>query len=152
MEGMVKIKIMLPETDWHLYKVEVVWAEPLGDNLYRVGNSPFFADNISYHDIIFAIANEEDGPLIFKSVRERSGNSTYRIILAGETTYDMFRDFMQPLADIGCSYESLKGFHFTLKVPLGVSLKEVELLLKKGAADGILIFEASHQYNVEEEL
>lgn len=151
-EGMVKIKIMLPGSDWYTFKAETVWAEPLGDNLYKMGNSPFFADNISYHDVIFAIAPGEGEPLIFKSVRKRSGNSTYRIMLAGDTTYEAFCGYMEPLVGMGCSYEDIKKFHFSCRVPADIPLNEVEAFLRNGAGNGILIYEASHRYNAKEEL
>ena len=148
-DGMVKIRITLPESDWHKFAAETAWATPLGDDLYRIENSLFFADGISYHDIVFA--RKEDGieiPLV-KGVTKRSGNSTYRILLSDMAGYEKFCAYIAPLTAIGCTYQGLKGHQFSLNVPSSVPVLQVHPVLQKGDEEGIWFFESSHIYMMD---
>ncbi|HWB27201.1 MAG TPA: DUF4265 domain-containing protein [Chitinophagaceae bacterium] len=151
-ENMVQVKIMLPENDWYSFKAETIWATPLGDNLYRVENPPFFADNISYLDVVFAWHDTERNWLIFKSVRQRSGNSTFRIILGDDSTYETFCAGIAPALEMGCTYENIKNHQFALNVPAGVDIKSVTGILNKGQTAGVWYFEPSHIFNDKEVL
>lgn len=146
----VKIKIMLPGSDWYKFKAETLWATPLGENLYRIENPPFFADNISYHDVVFAI--EFEGKLLFKSVRQRSSHSTYRIMPARDVSLEAITGYVEPLKQLGCSYAIFQNHQLALDVPNAEATVQAEALLNKGEADGILIHEASHRYEAGEEL
>ena len=53
--------------------VESVWAAKEG-NGYRIKNSPLFAPNIAYDDIISV--EDDNGELFFDDIIEESGNST----------------------------------------------------------------------------
>lgn len=143
---------MLPGSEWYTFKAETIWAEALGDNLYKLKNSPFFADNISYGDIVFAAQPEEGSELLFKSVRERSRNSTYRIMLAGDTTRQTFDEHIQPLLDKNCTYALYKDYQFALNVPPEVEFRLVDELLTKGEKEGLWFYEASHRYDEQEQL
>ena len=145
----VKIKIMLPGSDWYTFKAETVWATPLGENLYRIDNTPFFADNISYHDVVFAIGHE--GYLLFKSVRQRSGHSTYRVMPAKEVSVEAVTTYLETLKELGCTCGVFKSHHLSLNVPAGLAA-QADILLNVGEEEGILIYEASHRYNEQEEL
>jgi hypothetical protein len=61
--------------------VETLWAFDLGENRYRLDNSPFYAYSVSVGDVVFAPVDPTDGRPTFKSVLEKSGNRTVRIIL-----------------------------------------------------------------------
>jgi len=145
----VKIKMMLPGSDWYTFKAETVWATPVGENLYRVENPPFFADNISYHDVVFAI--EHDGYLLVKSVRQRSGHSTYRIMPAKDVSFATVTAYIEPLTQLGCTYGVFKVHQLALNAPAGAA-EQVDILLGKGEEESVLIYEASHRYNEQEEL
>ena len=42
--------------------VETLWAVPVGENLYRLDNSPFFAYRVSWEDVVHA-EPDSDGVL-----------------------------------------------------------------------------------------
>lgn len=146
----VKIKIMLPGSDWYTYRAETVWATPLGDNLYRIENPPFFADNISYHDIVFAV--DYEGKLLFKSVRQRSGHSTYRVMPAKDVSFAALIEYIEVLKQLGCTYAILQDHQLALDVPIAGAVAKADELLDKGEKDGILVYESSHRYDEGEEL
>ncbi|HVX52441.1 MAG TPA: DUF4265 domain-containing protein [Chitinophagaceae bacterium] len=149
---MVKLRIVLPECSWHSFKAETVWATMLEDNLYRLENTPFFADNVSYHDIVFAWYDEERDALIVKSVQQRSGNSTFRIILADGIPYETFCTAIEKAQQPGCTYEGYKNYQFALNIPPAVDVKDVIAVLKDGEKAGTWYFEPSHVFDAGEQL
>lgn len=63
---------------------ESVWALPLGDDLYEIRNTPFYAYDINWGDVVRA---HSDDPKLKPEVREvvkRSGNKTLRVIFNEE--------------------------------------------------------------------
>lgn len=139
-----KIKIILPEADWHQYAAETLWVNPLGDGKYILENSPFFANDLSYKDTIYAEYDEDEGFPVFKKVLERSKHSTYRIFFLEGKKLDEFEKYFDALLKIGCTYEGMHNTHFSVDVPAETDVMEAFNLLKKGEVDGIWFFESSH--------
>lgn len=71
---LVKIFVNLDPADWHDYKTESVWAEPLSDGVYRLRNVPFYAVGLSHDDVVRASLVDND--LVLEGVERRSGHST----------------------------------------------------------------------------
>ncbi|MCH1919383.1 DUF4265 domain-containing protein [Shewanella sp. A3A] len=59
MENLVKIRIELEPENALEAGSETLWAEPLGNNLYKLQNSLFGAYGFSYLDIVQAIGNDD---------------------------------------------------------------------------------------------
>lgn len=57
---------------------ELIWVKPIGNELYKIDNIPFFAPNLAYEDII-SIEHEGD-KLYFENLIEMSGNSTVQVV------------------------------------------------------------------------
>jgi hypothetical protein len=57
-EQLVKIVFNLPKNDGPVAK-ESLWAEPLGANVYRVRNFPFYLYGFSEYDVVRG--SSEDG-------------------------------------------------------------------------------------------
>jgi hypothetical protein len=74
---MIKVTIPLPEDNLAGAATESVWAEPQGNGTYRIKNVPFYAKGISFDDLVKA--EPKDDVLMFESVVQHSGHSTYRI-------------------------------------------------------------------------
>jgi hypothetical protein len=72
---MVKVKLESPDGD-----VETLWATPVGEHLYRLENSPFFAYGVSWLDVVEA-RPDPAGQLAMARVVEKSGHRTVRVIL-----------------------------------------------------------------------
>ncbi len=139
-----KIKIILPETDWHHYAAETLWVNSLGDNKYVLENSPFFANDLSYKDSVYAEYDKNEGFPVFKKVIERSKHSTYRIFLTEGESFENFERYFNPIFEIGCTYEGMNNTHFSVDVPAGTDVMKTFELLKKGEKDGIWFFESTH--------
>ena len=61
-----------------------MWAESLGQDLYRIRNVPFFAYGINFHDVVRATADSPELKPEIREVVEPSGHRTLRIIFAGD--------------------------------------------------------------------
>jgi hypothetical protein len=77
--ALVKVKFVLDPGEWHGSATETLWAAPVGQNQYRLENSPFYAFGVSYQDVV--AAQRTDNELEFVSVVSRGGHSTYRILV-----------------------------------------------------------------------
>lgn len=111
------------------FDVETMWAVPLGDDRYRLDNTPFYAYGVSWDDIIIAKA-QKDGFPVFESCAEKSGNSTVRIIFTEEEVQGLSAETMlAQLAEMGCSYEGADASYYAVNVPADTDLSEIAELL-----------------------
>lgn len=107
-------------------------------------NSPFFAFGVSYQDVVEA---EQDGEIYrFRKVLERSGRSTYRVILQGERTIkdSEFLERWRPFHDAGCTYESANNKYIAVDMPPAIDVHHLYHLLQEGEDAGIWVFEEGH--------
>jgi len=105
--------------------VETLWAVPLGNDLYRLDNSPFFMYRVSWQDLVRA-EPDADGVLTLVNVAEKSGNRTVRVMMQTcKTTSEEAKPFLNGLLDLGCSYEGFQPRLVSINVPVGVDLKTV---------------------------
>ena len=77
-DNMVKVYVDLPN-HWAVGG-ESLWATPLGKDLYRLENVPFYAYGLHFHDVVLATANDEDLKPEIQQVAEASGHQTFRIL------------------------------------------------------------------------
>ncbi|WP_373051423.1 DUF4265 domain-containing protein [Thalassovita aquimarina] len=133
--------IELPADAWHGHATESVFVEGLGQDRYRLQNSPFFATGLSYRDIVIA---RQNGPkLLFEKLLFIGGHSTYRIIPSDDADHRQFRAFLARLEDIGCSWEhgNLGYMLYAVDVPPETNIHTAYELLEAGEAAGIWDFE-----------
>jgi len=106
--------------------VETLWATSLGDDKYKIDNSPFWAYGVSWEDVVFAPFSETDGHPAFQFVVAKSGNRTVRVIfdIPIEDRSDSDRT-LQDLVALGCSYEGANRKYVSVNIPPGVDLDQV---------------------------
>ena|SRR5438876_5416359 len=73
---LVKVQLSGPDGD-----VETLWAKPVGDDLYELDNTPWYAYGVSWKDVIEARPAEPDAFPEFIRVVRKSGYRTIRLIL-----------------------------------------------------------------------
>jgi Domain of unknown function (DUF4265) len=61
------------------YEAETLWALPIGHDLYELRNSPWYAYDLNWGDVVQCIGAEDDLPLVI-TVSRRSGHQTLRVI------------------------------------------------------------------------
>lgn len=120
-----KVLFRVPDDDGGA-TVETLWAFPLGDDRYKLDNSPFYAYGVSWQDIVFAPVDRKEGLPTFQSVIAKSGNRTIRVIFDPPVSPDNASDpVLQGLLTLGCSYEGANPKYMSINVPPGVELQEV---------------------------
>lgn len=112
--------------------VETLWATPLGDDRYKLDNSPFYAYGVSWEDVVFAPIDTQEGFPTFQSIVEKSGNRTVRIVFDQPVSPDNASDqVLQGLVELGCSYEGANPRYISINIPPGVELTTVRSYLIK---------------------
>ena len=139
---LVKIFIRIEPTDWHSYKTESIWANPLPEGLFQVQNVPFYAFGVSHEDVVRV--ELDDNILSFREVVRRGGHSTYRIFLLDGTTELQWKSYWQPLAEIGCTYEQGTVRLFAIDVPPDTNIYKAYALLDRGEKAGVWGFQEAH--------
>ena len=105
--------------------IETLWAVELGNNLFRLDNSPFFAYDVSWQDIIEAIGEAEDF-YEFVRVAEKSGNRTVRIIFENFSGKDeQGKQILSDITNLGCSYEGANSKFISVTIPSTVNFESV---------------------------
>ncbi|GAA0211090.1 hypothetical protein GCM10009123_17930 [Kangiella japonica] len=118
---------------------ENLWALPLGNELYKIDNTPFFVEGVSNGDIVKAVEN--DNELVFQKVITASSNSTVRVIMFDESKISYIRNKMK---DLNCTSELAESLGLiSIDIPESANYKKFEEILKKGELDGYWEYEES---------
>lgn len=140
--GFVKVTFQLEQSDWHQHATETMWAEPLGEDRFRLKNVPFYAYGISYDDVI--VARKSGQETLSERVIERSGHSTYRIFVTDEETLQKFPVYWASLEKLACTQERATERLFSVDVPPDANIYEVYAALERGEAASVWDFEEGH--------
>lgn len=84
---------------------ESMWATPLGNNLYRIENIPFYAYGINFLDIVYATSDTEEHIPEVREIVTPSGRRTYRVIFSKEMHRDKQVELLDSLDKYEASYE-----------------------------------------------
>ncbi len=105
--------------------VETLWAVALDNNLFRLDNSPFYAYDVSWQDILEATEIAE-GFYEFVRVVEKSGNRTVRIIFQNFSGNDgQGKQILSDIKNLGCSYEGANSKLISITIPSTVDFDSV---------------------------
>ena len=129
-----KVLFRVPEDDGSA-QVETLWATSLGNDEYKLDNSPFYAYSVSWEDIVYAPNDSAEERPTFQRVLKKSGNRTIRVIFDPPVEDGNTSDqVLQGLVALGCSYEGANRAYMSINVPPGVELHHVcEYLIAKKA-------------------
>ena len=106
--------------------VETLWAFDLGNDQYKLANSPFYAYSVSWEDVIHAPFNKDEGFPTFQRVISKSGNRTIRISFTPPVESGNLSDHMlQGLVALGCSYEGANNQYMSINIPPGIDLENI---------------------------
>jgi hypothetical protein len=128
-----KIKVLIHSRSFDgEASAETVWANLVGPDMYCIQNLPFFAYQISLHDIVLAPIDPASGVATFDRVISKSGNRTLRLILRKPIHADKKATRqLQELVALGCGYELANPTYVVITVPASVDILNVESLVNK---------------------
>ena len=128
-EPTAKVLFRVPDDDGGA-SVETLWAVPLGNDLYKLDNSPFYAYGVSWQDTVLAPVDPQEQFPTFHSVVERSGNRTVRVVFDPPVEPGNASDnVLQGLVALDCSYEGANPKYISVNVPPAVALPQVRSYL-----------------------
>lgn len=110
--------------------VETLWAYELGDDLYQLANTPFFAYGVSWEDVVSAPYDPDEEFPTFREVVSKSGNRTVRILFdipveeGNESSMVLLG-----LEERGCSCEGLDKTFIAVNIPPDIPLGDIALYL-----------------------
>jgi hypothetical protein len=107
----------------------------LGADNYKLDNSPFYAYDVSWEDVVSAPFSSDEGHPTFERVVSKSGNRTVRVIFETPLESGNQSDqLLQGLVALGCSYEGASPKYVSVNIPPGVELEAVRNYLIEGEA------------------
>lgn len=143
------VKILFQPNDDYYTSTESLWAEDLGDHQYRLRNSPWYIYGISFEDVVRALPGE-GGVLEFVEVVQRSGSSTFRVLLREGISDDQFARQWKPLDALGCTLERAKEGFYAIDAPPGIDLNKVAERLSSGKEHGVWDWETGYRHEEAE--
>jgi hypothetical protein len=109
---------------------ETLWATSLGNDEYRLENSPFYAYSVSWEDIVLAPFDPAEGRATFQRVVKKSGNRTVRVKFDPPVQDGNESDqVLKGLVELGCSYEGANRGYMSINIPPAVALIAVRQYL-----------------------
>jgi len=138
-ENLTKIHLDLPRNEE--VGGESFWAEDLGNNLYRMRNTPFHAYGINFYDIVLAKPESDDlKPSILK-VHEYCGHKTLRVIFLNQESAQERASLLSQLNQFKAYHENADGTLFAIDVEPEGNYGEVCNWLYRWENEGILSYE-----------
>jgi hypothetical protein len=116
-EDLVKIRADVDETyraDENGIEGESFWAEPLGDECYRLRNSAWYVYDLHFLDIVRAVRREPGQLPTIVGVVERSGHKTLRVLFDAVTPESEIRQTLTWLNDAAVNHEQAQGRFYAL--------------------------------------
>ncbi len=114
------------------YRQESVWASKVGSN-YRIENTPFFAKNISYGDLV-SVEND-NGKLYFLALISASEHSTIQVVFFDTSTFDKL---VLVVEGLGASWEGLdeRKRYISINFPSDKNYSDLKNVLDYGLKNG----------------
>ena len=119
---------------------EAMWATPLGNDLYELRNSPFFAYGLNYGDVVRAVPRAPDQkPSVLEVVR-RSGHRTVWVTFIDEASAQARSQRLAELHRWQAFHENANGKYFALDVEPEGSVNDVLGQLADWRDQGVLTY------------
>lgn len=134
----VLFELDVDDDGWPPVSGERMWAVPVGPDLYRLDNAPFFVRGVAAGDVVRAVPPDADTvPIVVERV-EWSGNCTIRIVpFAAGSLAGSLSAVLDAFAPLGVTGEGAGTYPIVaLTVPPGADLVAVKRLVAEGRADG----------------
>lgn len=133
----IRFRLTRDEDGYPPVEYELLWAEPLGNDLYRIDNIPFFVCDIGLKDEVEA--THVDGERVFVRTVRSGGHRTVRLLVWARTDVKPLRDELRAL---GCSSElNEDGRLVAVNVPPAVPSETIVQFLEAGATSARFEYE-----------
>lgn len=111
-EGLVRVHVELPN-HWAIGG-ESMWSEPLGNDLYRIENVPFYAYGLNFHDVVRATPDSDEFIPGIREVVELSGHRTFRLFFNKKVSKEQQVEILDSFQELFVSYERANDIYVAL--------------------------------------
>jgi hypothetical protein len=137
-ESLTKVHISLPN-HWAI-DGESIWALPLGEDLYEIRNTPFYAYAINWGDIVKAPEDDDQIPEV-QEVLKTSGHETFRILFDSKLDQEAQESILSSLQSLDLSWERCNDCYVALDLHVGTNYDAVCDRLSELKREEILSYE-----------
>lgn len=138
-----KIHIDLPN-HWAIGG-ESFWATPLGDDLFRLENVPFYAYGINFLDIVKATSESNESIPEIREIVKLSGHSTFRVFFEKNIDRQKQEEILNSMKKLTISYERASEIYFSLDMQPSGNYQAVFERLDELEKENILSFETCEE-------
>ena len=148
-EGLEKVVVELGPDHWSGKRSERMWAKPCGDGRYEIRNTPWYAYDLNWGDIVRCEGVSEAGlPVVVEIVRP-SGHQTVRLIFEPETHGSDRERVLSRLNELNAWYENADGRMYSVDIEPEASAEAVLDLLAREAEQRTLSWETGWTFKGE---
>jgi hypothetical protein len=120
---------------------ESLWAEDLGENLYRIRNVPFHAYGLNFYDVVFAKSQSEELKPSVLRVHKPSGHKTLRVIFTDNSSHEERITKLKELNKYKAYHENSDGKLFAIDIEADGDYGAVCDILYAWENQGVLSYE-----------
>lgn len=142
-ESLEKIHIDLPN-HWAIGG-ESLWATPIGNDLYKIENIPFYAYGLNFHDVVRATPDSEEFIPEIREVVKVSGHKTFRVFFKKHIDRVQQEKILDTLSEFTISYERCNKIYFSLDMQPSGDYQKVFDRLDELEKENVLGFETCQE-------
>ena len=111
---------------------ETIWAEPVGKDLYRLLNIPYYAIGYAEGDIVHCVERGDWKEVI--NLEQDGGNGAIRIVFADSESPEA-QHILDELVSVGCTYERASSELVAVTVPPNLDIPFSQMANYLNSAD-----------------
>ena len=138
-DQLTKVHIELPH-HWAIGG-ESMWARDLGGDLYQLRNTPFYAYDLNFGDVVRATADGPDLKPEIRTVVRRSGNRTLRVFFSESLDVQARLERLASLVPMHVSYEGATKRLYALDLEPEADMAAVRAVLDEWSEQGWASYE-----------
>jgi hypothetical protein len=139
-ESLEKILVELPSHHWSGHDGERVWAKPLEDGIYEIRNTPWYAYDLNWGDVVRCDGmSSADLPTVAQVIRP-GGHRTLRLFFEDVGEADR-EQILREINRLGATYENGDDVLYGLDAEPGRSLEALLDYLAIQEEAGLLTWE-----------
>jgi hypothetical protein len=148
-EALEKIVIELEPDHWSGSGGERVWANPVDDDLYELRNTPWYAYDINWGDVVRCEGISEAGHPIVREIVEVRGQQTLRISFPNGTSVADRQRVLDQLNALGATYENSAARLYSVDLEPTVAVEPILDFLALEEEREILDWETGWTFKAE---
>lgn len=125
---------------------EIIWAESIARNLYRLLNIPFYAEGYAINDIVHCQKNGDWIEVV--DLAQDSGNGTIRIYFENPQEGKV-EQILDEFTSLGCEFERASATLVAISIPYNVEVpfSQIANYLNSLSDDKVLSWEIGKRIN-----